>query len=148
MIRGLLIVTSAGMLTACNRGSTPAISVPTIPTLTAPQTVYTGTISDSVSGVGTVTVTLGTSGSNAGGTWAAAFPGERASNRFISGTVSGASYTATVSCSSIDDTLVCIPDCRQTFTGTLTSDGLSGSYAEVPGDTCTAHSGTVSATRQ
>jgi hypothetical protein len=30
----------------------------------------------------------------------------------------------------------------------LTSAGLTGNYAEVPGDSCTAHSGSVNASRQ
>ena len=148
MRRLVLVAGVTAAIAACNSGSTPAIPVPTLPTPTAPQTTYTGAITDSVSGAGSLTVTLGTSGSNAGGTWAATFPGQKASTRFITGTLDGARYTATVSCSSIDGTFACTPDCRQTFTGTLTPDGLSGTYAEVPDDTCTAHSGTVNASRQ
>jgi hypothetical protein len=148
MKRLVLVVGITAAVAACNRGATPAIPVPTLPTPTALQTTYTGTITDSVSGAGTLTVTLGTSGSYAGGTWATTFPGQNASKRFLTGTLNGANYTATISCSNIDGTFACIPDCRQTFTGTLTPDGLSGTYTEVPDDTCTAHSGTVNASRQ
>jgi len=84
----------------------------------------TGTITDSVSGAGTLTVTLGTSGPSTGGTWAAASPAQKVSTRFITGTVSGTTYTATVSCSSIDGSTACVPGCPQTFTGLPTSDGL------------------------
>jgi len=148
MRRLVLVIGATVLMTACSRGSTPDVPVPTLPTPTAPQTTYMGTITDSVSGGGTLTVTLGTAGSSVGGTWTEAFPGQRVSTRFINGSVNGANYTATVQCSSFDGTFACVPDCRQTFTGTLTSNGLSGTYTEVPGDTCTARSGTVTANRQ
>ncbi len=144
----VLLIGATVLMTACNRGSTPAIPVPTLPTPSAPQAVYTGTITDSVSGAGTLTMTLGTAGSIAGGTWAAVFPGQRSSTQFVTGTVNGTSLTVTVSCSSPDFSFSCFPDCRQAFTGTMTANGLSGTYAEVPGDTCTPHSGSVSTTRQ
>ena len=97
-----------------------------------------------MNGSGTLTVALAfTAGSIAGGTWAAG-----SSTQFITGTANGTSLTATVSCTSPDGTSACFPDCRQTFTGTMTSNDLSGTYAEVPGDTCTPHSGSVSASRQ
>src|SRR5579859_1532789 len=99
MGRLVLVVGATVVLGACNSASTPAIPVPTLPIPTAPQTTYTGTITDSVSGAGTLTVTLGTSGSIAGGTWATTFPGQTTSTRFVTGTINGASYTATVSCS-------------------------------------------------
>lgn len=149
MTRVLLIVGTVALLTACNRGSTPEFALPTPPTSTptAPQTVYMGTTTDSIGGAGSLTVSLGTTGSIVAGTWLATFPGTGGSTRVISGTLSGTSYGATVAdCTESD--FVCVPDCQQAFTGTLTSNGLSGTYAEVPGDTCTAHSGSVSATRQ
>jgi hypothetical protein len=110
--------------------------------------VYTGTITDSVFAAGSVTVSVGSAGSLTGSTWLATFPGQRTSTRFITGTVNGTSYNATVSDCLESGTSGCFPDCRQTFTGTLTSGGLSGTYAEVPGDSCTAHAGSVSASRQ
>ena len=148
MMRTLLAIGATVLMAACNRASTPAIPVPTLPTPTAPQNVYTGPVTDSLSGAGTLTVTLGTAGPSAGGTWTAAFPGKQPTTQFITGTVDGTSYTATVSCSSPDGSFQCFPDCRQVFTGTLTPNGLTGTYAEVPGDACTPRSGSVSATRQ
>jgi hypothetical protein len=144
--RAFLIVAIAAALAGCNRDSTqPAL---TLPAPTAPQTVYTGTITDSVVGTGAVTLSLGTSGSQIGGTWLASFPGQRSTTRFVTGTVNGTSLSATVSDCLETDSQGCFPNCRQILTGTLTSGGLSATYAEVPGDSCTAHSGSLSANRQ
>jgi len=148
MRRQVLVIGAAVLMSACNRGSMPTLPLPALPIPTAPQTTYACTITDSVSGAGTLTVTLGTAGSSVGGTWTETFPGQRVSTRFITGTVNGANYSATVQCSSFDGTFTCIPDCRQTFTGTLTSDSLSCTYAEAPGDTCAARRGSVTANRQ
>ena len=42
-----------------------------------------------------------------------------------------------------------IPSAAQTvYSGTITTSGLSGNYAEVPGDSCTAHRGSVNATHE
>ncbi|HEX6462992.1 MAG TPA: hypothetical protein VFZ98_01010 [Vicinamibacterales bacterium] len=145
----VLIFGVGAVLSACNSlGSTPTFSLPPSPITSGAQTVYTGTITDSVNGAGTVTVSVGNAGSSSGGTWIAAFSGQKSQTRFISGTLSGSAYRATVSDCLETDTEGCFPDCRQTFTGTLTNEGLTGTYAEVPGDTCTAHSGSINATRQ
>ena len=146
MGRAVAAVAALTPLISCNSmgsGPTPIVQVHT-----APQTVYTGMITDSISGAGSLTVLVGSSGSSTGGTWLATFPGQKSSTRFVTGTLKGTAYTATVSDCIETDTEGCFPDCRQTFTGTLTNSGLTGNYAEVPGDSCTAHTGSVNATHQ
>jgi hypothetical protein len=115
---------------------------------TAPNRVhgYTGTITDSVGGTGSLTVTVSSGDSSTGGTWLETFPGKNPRSRFINGILTGSSYTATVSDCIESDSQGCFPNCRQTFTGTLTASTLSGSYAEVSGDSCaTVRSGSVNA---
>jgi hypothetical protein len=147
MVRILLIAGTAGILAACNSGSSRESSL-TLPTPSAPQIVYSGTITDSVGGAGSLTITLGNSGSQIGGTWVASYPEQSSRTRFVSGTVSGTNLTATVSDCLETDSQLCFPDCRQTLTGTLTSGAMSGTYAEVANDSCAAHSGAVSANRR
>src|SRR5262245_49025236 len=146
MMRILVIAGVFAAVTACNNASTPTLP---LPIAGAPQTVYTGTITDSVNGTGSLTVTVSSADSLTGGTWLETFPGKNARTRFVNGAMSGSSYTATVSDCVESAFESCIPNCRQTFTGTLTPGTLSGSYAEVPGDNCaTVRSGNVSTTRQ
>ena len=148
-MRRLLLIGALTGLAACNSlGTSPSSSQPSLPPPTTPQTVYTGSITDSVNGAGSVTISVSSVESIAGGTWSATYPGLRTVTRFISGTLKGTAYTATVSDCIETDSQACFPNCRQTFTGTLTSAGLTGTYAEVPGDSCTAHSGSVNASRQ
>jgi len=130
--------------TAC--GSTPTLP---LPVAGSPPTVYAGTITDSISGTGSLTVTVSSAGSSTGGTWLETFPGKNARSRFVNGTLNGSSYTATVSDCIETASQSCFPNCRQTLTGTLTASALSGSYAEVPGDSCaTGRSGNVSTAKQ
>ena len=148
MKRLVLPVCVAAVVVACNRGSTPSPAL-TLPTPAASQTVYTGTITDSVGGSGSLTVSLGSAGSMIGGTWMGTFPGQNGWNRIVTGTVSGNTFTATLADCIETDTSGCFPDCRQAFTGTLTATALAGSYAEVSGDSCaTSRSGTVNAVKQ
>jgi hypothetical protein len=107
--------------------------------------VYTGTINDSVYGTGSLTVSLSSGDLSTGGSWVETLPGKKLySSRLITGTVKGTTYTATVSDCIANDYTACAPNCRQTFTGTLTSSTLSGSYAEVPGDSCATRNGSIS----
>jgi hypothetical protein len=146
MMRILVIVGVFAAVTACNNVSTPTLP---LPVAGPPQTVYTGTITDSVAGTGSLTVTVSSAESSTGGTWLETFPGKNARSRFVNGIVNGSSYTATVSDCVETNFQACFPNCRQTFTGTLTASTLSGSYAEVPGDSCaTVRSGTVSTAKQ
>ena len=100
-------------------------------------------------GAGFVTITVSIGDSNTGSTWTATSPGQRTVTRFISGPLNGAANTATMSDCLVDDTgSRCFPNCRQTFTGTLTSAGLTGNYAKLPGDSCVnAHSRSVNTSR-
>lgn len=148
-MRRLASVAAAGFLAACAQGSTPPQNALTVPTAPTPTTVYAGTITDSVGGSGSVTISLQSSGSIIGGTWTAAFPEQKTWTRVVTGTVNGSSVTATAADCVESDTSTCFPDCRQVFTGTLTATAITGSYVEVPGDSCAPpRSGTVNAVKQ
>jgi hypothetical protein len=95
-----------------------------------------------------VTISVSSDGSTTAGSWTEAYPAWRTGPRVISGTLTGTAYTAMVSDCLETNGEYCYPDCRQTFTGTMTSAGLTGNYAELPGDHCTTvRSGSVNASR-
>src|SRR4051812_32373336 len=59
-------------------------------------TVYSGTVTDSVGGSGTVKVALLNVQDLVSGTWDMSFAGKADPTRYISGPISGSAYTATV----------------------------------------------------
>jgi len=151
MMRILLIVGAFALLTACNGNSAkPLTPTGTFTASVTRETSYSGTIIDSVIGTGSVTVIINSSaGTSSPGTWIEVFPGQKSTTRFISGTLDGTSYRATVSDCRPGSSTPCSPNCQQAFTGTLTSSTLSGAYAEVPGDSCaTVRSGNINAAKQ
>jgi hypothetical protein len=147
-----IVVALAVMTAACMRTPTTP-SVGTLAYVPGPApTVFTGSMQDSVGGNGSITVLLATASGLTSGTWIMAFGTRGEPTRFISGSISGTSYTAEVSQCLYDPNVggvACIPNCRMSFQATLTSTTLSGSYAEEPGDSCgTPRSGTVNAVKQ
>ncbi|HEY2644695.1 MAG TPA: hypothetical protein VGI56_13155 [Galbitalea sp.] len=111
------------------------------------ETVYTGTISDAVEGTGSIDALISTSGESVGGTWDESFTGQKPTTRFINGTLNGSSYSATVSDCVPGSSQPCTSTCRLTFSGSLTSGMMSGSYAEAPDASCpTARHGTIDTT--
>jgi hypothetical protein len=96
-----------------------------------------------------VTILVSSDGPAVAGTWTEAYATWKPGLRDIRGTLAGTAYTATVADCLETYGEYCYPDCRQTFTGTLTSTGLTGTYAELPGDHCaTVRSGSINASRQ
>src|SRR5579872_5039430 len=133
-MRIVLILGAVGALTARDNANPLPLTNPYTATAAA-VAAYTGAITDSVSGMGSLTVIINSStGSSSSGTWVEVFPGQKSTTRFISGTLDGSSYRATVSDCQASSSAPCSPNCQQALTGTLTSTVLSGAYAEVPGD--------------
>jgi len=112
--------------------------------------VYSGTVTDSVGGSGTVKVALLNVQDLVSGTWDMSFGGKADPTRYISGPLSGSAYTATVEeCPSTENSF-CAPNCRFVFTGSLSSSALVGAFTPAPNlnAACPRHSGTMNATRQ
>jgi hypothetical protein len=134
------------VVAGCGPSSSPTPLAPF--TLSPTPTVYTGTVVDSHSGNGTLTVSLVTVAGLTSGTWDALFGGKDAKN-YISGTVSGNAYKATFSPCPETDSSACSPDCGFSFSGTFTSAGLSGTYtASSSNQQCPAETGSISLIKQ
>lgn len=146
-----VVVVLATTIAGCVKTpTTPSLGV--LPYVPGPApTVFSGSIQDSVGGNGSITIQLTTASGITSGTWIMSF-GTTSETRLISGSISGTSYTAEVSQCNNDPSVggtTCIPNCRMSFFATLTSTTLSGTYTEVPGDSCaTPRSGTVNAVKQ
>src|SRR5471030_65376 len=145
----VLVVTSACAGVA---GCSLAPSTPTSPlfafTPGPAPTVYTGTIVDSTSGSGTVTVSLASAAGLTSGTWDMSFGGKAAPEYFISGTMSGNNYAANVTtCYYTGNTSGCSSNCAFAFTGSLTSSSLGGTYRAVSDQSCLGRTGTISAAK-
>jgi len=137
------------LMAGCNLSSpgTPSIIAATTSTLNA--TTYSGSVSDSYAGAGTLTVTLTPVQGLASGSWLATYAGKAPERvRAISGPVSGSTYTARVTNGSTDFVSYG-PDCQLQFTGTLTATRLSGNYQSLVGfESCPTSTGTVDLTKQ
>ena len=130
----------------CNRSS------PTSPLLAftpgpAP-TVYAGTAVDSTKGGGTVTVSLSSAQGFTGGSWAMSFAGKAETQRTISGTANGESYSATFLDCPDNGFSTCVPNCHFSFTGSLTATSLNGTYKAIPSQSCPDRTGNVNAAKQ
>jgi hypothetical protein len=139
-MRLILAALTATLAAACSSSSsalTPYFPGPT-------PTVYAGTVTDSIGGSGTVSISLTAVQGLMSGTWDMSFAGKADPRRYISGTLSGSAYTATVE----QCPTGCAPDCRFVFTGTVSSSNLIGTYTPVVNGVCPAHAGSVSATKQ
>jgi hypothetical protein len=144
---GLLAAVCCAMLIA-SPACTPSTPTPFLAsTPGAAQTVYAGTVTDSVSGSGTISVSVVNVQGLVSGTRTATFAGKPHATEYISGSQSGTTYTATVSlCPETDQSSsTCSPDCRLLFSGSLTSTSLTGNYTVVSNPLCQAESGNVSA---
>jgi hypothetical protein len=103
---------------------------------------------DSTKGGGTVTISLSTAQGFTGGIWAMSFAGKAETQRTISGTTNGDSYSATfLDC---PDTVnsTCVPNCHFSFTGSLTATSLNGTYKAIPSLSCPDRTGNVNAAKQ
>jgi hypothetical protein len=141
---------ATGIVGACAK-ATPTAPLGVLAYVPGPSpTVFSGPMQDSVGGTGSITIQLTTASGVTSGTWIMSFGGTAEPPRLISGSINGTTYTAEVSqCNNDLSGTLCFPNCRLSFSGSLTSATLSGSYAEVPGDSCqTPRSGTVNAVKQ
>jgi hypothetical protein len=134
-----------GAMCLASPACTPSTPTPFLAsTAGAPQTVYTGSVTDSVTGSGTINVSLVNVEGLVSGTWDMSFDGKSSARRYVSGTQSGASYSASVSvCPETDQNSGC-SSCRWQFSGTLTAATLTGTYTQAS-TSCQAESGNVSA---
>jgi hypothetical protein len=141
----LFLTALCACLVSCNT------TTPTSPLLTAaleqPQTVYSGSIIDSVKGSGTIVISLSNGGGFTGGTWLATFNGKGDGETLVSGTVSGNAYVATVTQCAETDISGCSPNCALSFKGSLTSTAIAGTYGSIPRGSCSTRAGTVDARR-
>jgi hypothetical protein len=141
-IYGPLVASACLLVGGCNTSS------PTSPLLAftpgpAP-TVYVGTVADSASGKGTLTVVLASAAGLTSGTWQMAFDGKADPMYFVSGTLSGGNYAATVTtCFDTDFASGCSSNCTFSFTGSLTSSSLGGTYTAVSNQSCLGRTGTI-----
>jgi hypothetical protein len=147
-----ICVAAAGLaLMACARTTpTSPLLLPYVP---GPSpSVFSGSIVDSTQANGVVTVSLATASGLTSGTWNMTFGQKADPQYYVSGTVSGTQYTATMNgCIQTDVSSSCSSSCRFSFAGTFGSSGLTGTYASTDATataTCPARTGTINATKQ
>ena len=145
-MKRLLAVLSIVGIGGCSNLSSPGMPLE-VGALNA--TTYSGSVSDSFAGAGTLTVTLTPVQGLASGTWAVTYVGKAPERVLaISGPVSGSTYTARVTNGSTDLTHNGA-DCQLQFTGTLTATRLGGSYQSLgTNPSCPTSTGTVDLTKQ
>ena len=110
--------------------------------------VYAGSIQDSLSGTGTLRLTLSTAAGVTSGTWTATFSGRTEATRFVSGVVANDVYTATVY--PYGNEVVTTSGCISSMTAMLSASGVSGNYStfRVTTSCPTAQTGSFTLTRQ
>jgi hypothetical protein len=147
--RGCIILfASFFIVSGCTTASSPT-SAQFAYTPGPTPTVYSGTISDTNSGSGTVKVSLTNAAGLTSGTWDMSFGGKADPEYVVSGTLSGNDYTAKLSgCVTTADSVSCTTNCTFSFAGTFTSSGLSGTYTANPVQSCPVRTGNVNATKQ
>jgi hypothetical protein len=144
-IHGLLVVFACLIVAGCSSPSSTGFS----PFTPGPApTIYSGTLVDSSSGNGTLTISLTNAAGLTGGTWAMSFGGRADPVRLISGTVSDSNYVATIKDCQETGVMSCVPNCRFSFTGSFTSSSLGGTYTAVSDRLCPVRRGSISATKQ
>ena len=140
------IVLACAALAECSSSSTPPSPFGFAPGPT--PTVYAGSIQDSVSGSGTLRLTLSTAAGVTSGTWTATFSGRTEATRFVSGVVANDVYTATVY--PYGNEVVTTSGCISSMTAMLSASGVSGNYStfRVTTSCPTAQTGSFTLTRQ
>jgi hypothetical protein len=113
-------------------------------------TVFAGTLIDSARGTGPVTVSLTNAGGLTSGLWNMSFGGKADPVYFVSGTLDGSNYAATVTtCFDTGISAGCGPNnCTLEFAGSLTASSLSGTYKAAPNQSCTGRTGSINTTKQ
>jgi hypothetical protein len=144
----LVLAVGSALVAACNNSSSaPSTFLPGFIPGPAP-TIYTGSITDSVEGNGTLKVSLNEAGGLISGTWDMSFAGKADPTYTISGP-EGAAYDATVTtCHDNGSGLNCVSNCTFRFTGTLTNSSLAGTYSATTAQPCSGRTGSVKATKQ
>jgi hypothetical protein len=147
----ICIAASAGLtLTACQNGTISPLLMPYVPG-PAPS-VFSGSIVDSNSGNGVVTLSLASASGLTSGTWNMSFGQKADPQYYISGTLSGAQYAATLNgCIQTDVSLNCGSSCTFSFTGTFDASSLTGTYKstdQAATQFCPTRAGTINATKQ
>lgn len=148
---GICVAAGGLMLMACNH--TAPTSPMLLPYVPGPSpSVFSGTIVDSTRADGVVTVSLATASGLTSGTWNMSFGQKADPQYYVSGTVSGSQYTATLNgCISTDVSLSCGSSCTFSFMGTFDGSGLTGAYKSTDAtatQTCPARTGAINATKQ
>src|SRR5947208_12541466 len=119
LFAALVLLTSA---IGCGGGTTATAPFAVVP---GPQpTAYAGSIQDSVSGSGTLRLTLSTAAGVTGGTWTATFNGRSEPTLVVTGAVANDLLTATVHPEETDTS-----GCTSTMTATLAASGITGRYS-------------------
>ena len=148
LIQGLAVASACLIVSGCNNSSSsPSPFLAFVPG-PAP-TVFAGTLTDSARGTATLTVSLTNAGGLTSGLWNMSFAGKADPVYFVSGTLDGSNYTATVTtCFDNGVSSGCGPNnCTLSFAGTLTSSTLTGTYTAAPNQPCTGRSGSISTTK-
>jgi hypothetical protein len=109
----------------------------------APSTTYAGSVEDSARGAGTATMTLATVQGITSGNVDMTFATAEA-RRVITGSVTNGVYAAKFS--SCPGTDVSCSGCEFSFVGSVSRTAISGSYAEIVTQFCSARTGTMTLT--
>jgi len=121
LFAALVLLTSA---IGCGGGTTATAPFAVVP---GPQpTAYAGSIQDSISGAGTLRLTLSSAAGVTGGTWTATFNGRSEPTRVISGSVANDVFTATVN---PDQSSGGSTGCTSLVSATFAASSLSGTYS-------------------
>jgi len=126
---------------------------PLLPFLPGPTpSVFTGTVADSITGNGVVTISVTNTSGVTSGTWNMSFGQKNEPQYIISGSVNGTQYSATMNtCIATGTSLSCSTPCSFSFSGTFAASGLTGTYASTNSDglqSCPARTGTINTTKQ
>ena len=125
VVRVAAIVVAAGMVAGCGSQSTGTSPFAIAPGPT--PAVYAGSIQDSVSGAGTLRLTLSSAAGVIGGTWAAAFNGRSEPILTFTGVLANDVLTGTVH-PEVTDTSGS-SGCTLSMTATVSGPGISGTYS-------------------
>jgi hypothetical protein len=99
-----------------------------------------------------LTVSLTNAGGLTSGLWNTSFGGKADPVYFVSGTLNGNTYTATVTTcfdnGSSSGSGCATNNCTLAFAGSLTTSTLTGTYTAAPNQSCTGRTGSVNTTKQ